>query len=125
MHFDKHFSPEEAERTLPYVRGIVQDILAEGQRLEALIAEQDSSGQNPPGMGECMHRLNDHLHELESLGCFYKDWNHRVGLVDFPCLMEGREVLLCWRSDEPRILYYHDVHAGYAGRRPLPSPIQT
>ncbi len=41
------------------------------------------------------------------------------GLVDFPTLYEGREVYLCWRSGEATIDYWHEVDAGFAGRRPL------
>ena len=59
--------------------------------------------------------------ELEHLGCFYKDWNFEIGLVDFPAIIEGEEALLCWRSDEPEILWYHGIEDGYAGRRPLPA----
>lgn len=58
--------------------------------------------------------------ELEELGCFYRDWNFEKGLVDFPAIIDGQEVLLCWRSDEPELLYYHDYAAGFAGRKPIP-----
>jgi hypothetical protein len=41
------------------------------------------------------------------------------GLVDFPHELEGRTVYLCWKLGEGDIGYYHDVHAGYGGRKPL------
>ena len=58
--------------------------------------------------------------ELEEIGCFYKDWNFTIGLVDFPAIIDGKEVLLCWRSDEDDILYYHGFEDGYAGRKEIP-----
>ncbi len=43
------------------------------------------------------------------------------GLVDFPAILDGQLVLLCWRLDEPEVGFYHTVDGGFAGRRPLPS----
>ena len=60
------------------------------------------------------------MKELEDLGCFYKDWNFEIGLVDFPALIQGEEVFLCWRSDEKNIRWYHPVEEGYAGRKLIP-----
>ena len=54
------------------------------------------------------------------MGCFYKDWDFELGLVDFPALVRGELVFLCWRSDEPALRFYHRMEEGYAGRRPLP-----
>lgn len=42
-----------------------------------------------------------------------------TGLVDFPALMEGQEVLLCWKQGEDRIRYYHGKQDGFAGRKPI------
>ena len=41
------------------------------------------------------------------------------GLLDFPALINGREVFLCWEKDEDDIEYWHDIDAGFAGREPL------
>ncbi|RKN66125.1 DUF2203 domain-containing protein [Paenibacillus ginsengarvi] len=40
-----------------------------------------------------------------------------MGLVDFPSLRDGEEVLLCWRLGEDTISYWHGVNDGYSGRR--------
>ena len=42
-----------------------------------------------------------------------------TGLVDFPALVSGRQVWLCWRSGEPAVAFWHNVDEGFAGRRPL------
>ena len=54
------------------------------------------------------------------MGCYYKDWNFQIGLVDFPALVDDEVVFLCWRSDESELRYYHRLEEGFAGRRPLP-----
>jgi hypothetical protein len=41
------------------------------------------------------------------------------GLLDFPSEHEGRVVYLCWRFDEPRIAWWHEIDAGFAGREPI------
>jgi hypothetical protein len=42
------------------------------------------------------------------------------GLVDFPHLKEGREVYLCWKHGEEDIRYWHEIDAGFAGRKRIP-----
>ena len=41
------------------------------------------------------------------------------GLLDFPSLREGEEVLLCWRLGEEEIAFWHGPEEGFAGRKPL------
>ena len=71
-----------------------------------------------------MDQLDELFEEMESLGCYYKDWNFEVGLVDFPAKLHGHEVMLCWKSDEESILYYHAAEAGFDGRRPIPKEMK-
>jgi len=42
-----------------------------------------------------------------------------TGLVDFPALVNGRPVWLCWRLGEPEVSWWHELSAGVAGRRPI------
>ncbi len=113
MELKRLFSREEAERALPLVRRIVADILKTAQ----LIRE---AGDNDARIGRYEAELQEYLAELEAIGCQYKDWSYSVGLVDFPAVIDGERVFLCWRSDEPGIGWYHGIEAGYAGRRVLP-----
>jgi hypothetical protein len=41
-------------------------------------------------------------------------------MVDFPAIIDGKDVLLCWKSDEEDITFYHEVEAGFAGRKLIP-----
>lgn len=115
----RHFTPAEANRTLPLVSRIVRDILEKGRllRLEAVPDETEPGGR----LEWLQEELHDHLEELENIGCSYKDWGFEVGLIDFPSIIDGAPVLLCWRSDEETVAWYHDYESGFAGRLQIPA----
>jgi len=54
---------------------------------------------------------------IDELGIALRDIP--TGLVDFPALVNGRQVWLCWRRDEDAIHFWHDLDSGFSGRRPL------
>jgi hypothetical protein len=124
MDFDRYFSAAEAERMLPLVKRIVADILEKGRALRALASEGTAEGDAGQELRRTVRRteleIRAHVRELESLGCYYKDFSFQVGLVDFPAIIGGQSVFLCWRSDEERVGWYHPIEAGYAGRTPIP-----
>jgi hypothetical protein len=62
-------------------------------------------------------KLRDILHEVAELGVEVKAAD---GLVDFRSKLHGRTVFLCWKYGEERVGYFHELDAGFAGRRPLP-----
>jgi hypothetical protein len=119
----KIFTPNQANRTLPLVKRIVADINATGAKMRALVGERDGAEQNAQELREHERRLERLTAELERIGCSYKDWNFEVGLVDFPSVLDGRPVLLCWRSDEDSVAWYHEPEAGYAGRKIIPKAL--
>src|SRR3989338_4345379 len=105
--FKKFFTPEEANKRLPYVKRIVAEIVAKGKELRQ-IAEEYKGREVPEKFEILTFEIEALMKELEGLGCFYKDWNFEIGLVDFPALVDGKEVFLCWRSDEDQLKWYHD-----------------
>ena len=113
------FTPSEANRALPLVRSIVIDILekAKEYRGYAALSENPDEDERLEALQEEIREL---VGELESLGCTFKDWNFETGLVDFPAKIDGEEVLLCWKSDEPSVTHYHTHDGGFAARRPIP-----
>lgn len=118
MNAIKHFTPRDATKTLPLVRRIVEDIL-----VLANVMREHIAADNAGDVQELEHlrtRMYDLFGELEELGCSYKDWSFDKGLVDFPSVINGEEVLLCWRSDEDELLYYHDHSSGFNGRQRIP-----
>jgi hypothetical protein len=62
-------------------------------------------------------RLSDYLRELLELGVEPK--SATAGLVDFPAIIDGKLAYLCWKYDEPEVLYWHELDAGFAGRQSL------
>jgi hypothetical protein len=124
------FTVDHANRTLPLVRRIVQDIVSQHRRWQEAIVELDLlvSGVRadlPDPRAIALEReiqaiardIDQFQGELESLGIQLKD--RRIGLIDFPSEMDGRHVLLCWRLGEASVQYWHDELTGYAGRQPL------
>ncbi len=124
------FTVDHANRTLPLVRRIIEDVVREHRRWQEAIVELDLlvSGVRadlPDSRAVALEReiqgiareIDQFQAELESLGIQLKD--RRIGLIDFPSEMDGRRVLLCWRLGEASVQYWHDENTGYAGRQPL------
>ncbi|HLH35364.1 MAG TPA: DUF2203 domain-containing protein [Alloacidobacterium sp.] len=64
-----------------------------------------------------VQQAKDAVAEIDSIGVQVKDLD--TGLLDFPCLIDGEIVLLCWKMGESRIDFWHTVDAGFRGRQPL------
>ena len=131
----KYFTPDEANRTLPLVRRIVEDIVAAyGQWKEALgryelaaAAQQGSEGESAQAVAlrervdEVARTINAYISELEQVGCVLKGFDD--GLVDFRGRLDDRDVWLCWKLGEAAVGHWHEMDEGYRSRRPLePEP---
>ncbi len=66
---------------------------------------------------KAIQRIKDTLPEIEATGVQVKDLD--IGLLDFPCEVDGETVLLCWKLGEPRITHWHNTTEGFAGRKPI------
>jgi hypothetical protein len=122
----KYFTPEAANQALPLVRALVVEIM---QAREAIIKaqpelwpvlEKSIGNGGSKKAGELLHefrRVENGMQGLHDMGCVLKDMS--IGLVDFPTLRDGREALLCWKYDEPEVLFWHDLQSGYSGRKRL------
>lgn len=64
-----------------------------------------------------VQRVKDSLEEIDAIGVQVKDLDS--GLLDFPCLLEGETVLLCWKKGEERIGFWHRMDDGFRGRQPI------
>lgn len=116
----KYFTPAEASAMLPLVRQIVADILAAGQSMRQIAGEPGFRAEYSMEFQSFKNEMLRCFDELDELGCSYRDWNFSVGLVDFPAVFGDKEVLLCWKSDEPSLMFYHGIDEGFAGRKPIP-----
>jgi hypothetical protein len=131
----KLFTVEQVNSMLPLVRAIVKDLAAlsrdvvdRRERLAHLLAGRGDGGddlyreeltQIEEELQKDGQRLQEYVQELRDLGTEPK--NGIEGLVDFPAIMEGRVVYLCWKLGEPEVLHWHELDAGFLGRQPLPS----
>jgi hypothetical protein len=129
----KQFSIEQANAMLPLVRAITEDLtslareVAERRQRMALLTAGRELESHDPYMGELAAvedelkrdtiRLQGYVKELEELGVEPK--GAVDGLVDFPAILEGRPVYLCWKLGEAEVLYWHEIDAGFVGRQPL------
>lgn len=119
----KYFTPDEANKTLPLVKKIVQDILDYSSQLKVISESTIGDLEDNREASGLLSSVKGFMRELEQIGCHYKDWNFSVGLVDFPGIINGEEVYLCWKSDEEQIIYYHGINDGFRGRKLIPEYI--
>jgi hypothetical protein len=74
--------------------------------------------------GEIVNRAVRALADFKGAAREFQDRQIQIkdldrGLIDFPAIIDGREVFLCWEQDEEDIEFWHDLEAGYAGRERL------
>jgi hypothetical protein len=121
----KYFTVTEANAVLPLARSIVRDIaeLADSlqERYDRLTAAGDLAGDQKEEweqeLEQDQEKMRVYVEELQDLGIELKDFH--TGLVDFPARMGNREVYLCWKLGEPEVAHWHELDAGFAGRRKI------
>jgi hypothetical protein len=129
----KLFTIEEANQTLPLVRAITADLVQltnelveRRQRLAMLTSGREREVGNPYSdelaaieaeIEKDAQRLREFVDELIALGVEPK--SAMDGLIDFPAMLDGRLVYLCWKLGEPEVIHWHEVDAGFAGRQTI------
>ncbi len=123
--FRKHYTRDEANALLPQIRGwlkrigqLREELQTYDKRLSSLMAKGNDLG----GL-----LVNDWVQKLAATKGLLDEFNSRQimikdlerGLIDFPAIIGGREVFLCWEQDEDRVEFWHDLDSGYAGRERL------
>ena len=131
---ERYFTVEEANEALAEVRPLTEELVSHRralvelqERQAALTTRISGNGGNvePSELQEVQERLDEAVAGIarcvarsHELGAQVKDLAE--GLVDFPALRGGEEVLLCWRLGEDGIEFWHGLDEGFSGRRPLP-----
>ena len=130
----KTFTLNEAQTLLPLVESLLLKTQAAGRKAAELEAEMQQLSQRIFLSGglhvdvasvarrraereKALKEAQDTLAEIDEIGVQVKDLDQ--GLLDFPCLLDGETVLLCWKQGEKEIGYWHTMDGGYAGRKPL------
>ena len=122
---ERHFTREEANALLPQLTTLLSQLrdskgeLTDTEAHEALAEAAPTNGGGEQGhqVGVAFLEVRRLLDALERAGIVLRDIDR--GLVDFPALIEGREVYLCWELGEDEVDYWHDLEGGYGGREPL------
>jgi hypothetical protein len=127
MDDKKYFTVEEANRLIPQLKMIVEQLRQGRRQLQQHRTTADALAQHASGNGggsEASAYLSHYsrtfaagLGQLQAMGILLKDLER--GLLDFPHQRDGREVYLCWKYGEERIDYWHETDSGYGGRQPL------
>jgi hypothetical protein len=134
MSIERTFTLSEAQALLPVLESLLQTAASAHQRaeeideeLQALISRILLSGgvQVDPVRTSRLkaereklgQQLEDAVREIHATGAQVKDLE--MGLLDFPCLLHGTVVLLCWKLGETAIEHWHGVQEGFANRKPL------
>jgi hypothetical protein len=132
----KTFTLSEAQTILPLVEALLIKAQDAGRRAAELESEMQRLTQRiflSGGMHvnvsaaakrraereKALKEAQDTLAEIDEIGVQVKDLEQ--GLLDFPCLLDGETVLLCWKRGEKEIGWWHTTESGFAGRRPLDS----
>ncbi len=123
--FEKHYSRDEAQALVPQLRLWLAELNRWRQeterfekRLSGLNADgQDTGGDTVNSWIRALSGMQSVLGEFQRREIFIKDLSR--GLVDFPALIGGREVFLCWEADEDTVEFWHDLESGYGGREKL------
>ena len=127
----RHFTLDQANRTLPLVKRIVKDIVEEYRRWKDHVFRYEvvAAGSNAERgeteeqvalrlqLDESAQRINGYIGELSRIGCVFKGFEE--GLVDFHSRMQGRDVFLCWKRGEESIEHWHELDAGFSGRQEI------
>jgi hypothetical protein len=125
VRHDRHYTLEQAEQQLPWVRERLEQLRDARARLtdedtrHALAGGSAGNGGGAAGkrVGEAFLELQSIAGEFDARAIVLRDLER--GLVDFPALREEREVYLCWVDGEEQIAFWHELDAGFAGRQEL------
>ena len=131
---DRSFTLEEAQTLLPVLESLLRTAIDGKKLIEAVDAELQELAHRVFLRGgilvnivqmarrkaereKTIQRVKDALAEIDATGVQVKDLD--IGLLDFPCEVDGRTVLLCWKLGEKGITHWHGVSEGFAGRKPI------
>jgi hypothetical protein len=131
---DRTFTLDEAQSLLPILESLLRTAINAKKLIEEVDAEQQALhhriflnggmsldivllAQRKADRAKAEQRAKDAVAEIHATGVQVKDLD--MGLLDFPCDVEGQTILLCWKLGEKSIAHWHGMQEGYAGRKPI------
>ncbi len=135
---ERTFTLEEAQSLLPVLESLlrtsidgkkfVESVDAEFQELAhqvflsgGLLVNVVHMARRKAEREKTIQRVKDAMAEIDAIGVQVKDLE--AGLLDFPCKVEGRRILPCWKLGEQGITHWHTTGDGFAGRKPIDEKI--
>ncbi len=130
----RFFTLAQAQAVLPDVEVSMRDAILLKSQFQEAESELQQANQRIAVMGGSLvnrdrllaqknrreksaSRLKEALDRIQSYGCQVKDLD--IGLIDFPTLYRGEEVLLCWKVGEEGISFWHGLTEGFQGRKKI------
>ncbi len=130
----KTFTLDEAQSLLPILESLLKQAIHGKKLIEEVDAELQETAHRVFLNGgtlvnvvhlarrkaereKALQRLKDVIAEIDATGVQVKDLD--IGLLDFPCRVEGEIILLCWKLGEATIAHWHSTTDGFAGRKPI------
>ena len=140
----RFYDLDDANARLPELReilGALRDQRGELIRLRDQVLERqeaveagacraaEGSGESPEAVSDdelrlirlrmqgVIDQMQAGVARIDALGITLRDIES--GLIDFPALVSGRQVCLCWRLGEGDVEWWHELTSGFSGRRPL------
>jgi hypothetical protein len=131
---ERTFTLDEAQSLLPVLESLLKTAIKAKQIIEEADAELQALhhriflnggmfldivplARRRAERAKAEQRAKDAIAEIDSIGVQVKDLS--IGLLDFPCEVEGQTILLCWKLGEPAITHWHGLQEGFAGRKPI------
>jgi hypothetical protein len=129
---ERTFTLDEAQSLLPVLESLLRTAITAKKIMEEVEAEQQALthriflnggthvdvvpvARRKAERVKAEQRAKDALAEIDSIGVQVKDLD--IGLLDFPCEVEGQIILLCWKLGETAITHWHGTQEGFAGRK--------
>jgi hypothetical protein len=128
------FTLDEAQTLLPVLESLLRTAIDSKQLIEEVDDElQDTAhrvflnggmllnvvklARRKAEREKAVQRVKDAVAEIDATGVQVKDLE--MGLLDFPCRVNGEIILLCWKLGEQGITHWHGTEEGFAGRKPI------
>jgi hypothetical protein len=133
------FTLQDAQMLLPTLESLLRTAIQSKKLIEDVEAELQDVGhriflnggtlvnvveiaRRKAERERAVQRAKDAIAEIHATGVQVKDID--IGLLDFPCKVEGEIVLLCWKLGEAKITHWHSTEEGFAGRKPIDERIE-
>jgi len=131
---ERTFTLDEAQSLLPVLESLLRTAIVSKKLIEETEAEQQALqhrvflnggmflnvvplARRKAERAKAEQRVKDALAEIDSIGVQVKDLD--IGLLDFPCEVDGQIILLCWKLGEKSITHWHGTNEGFASRKPI------